>query len=115
MSLIISSSSLLYSTAISTSLLNLSPQVTEFDLAPSIASAPTFAAAILPSTKTLIHVTPTAVTLWDDLEAGNSTAIWQAPVEITSAQISEGTIIVSTVGGDVHVLKATSGNLDCIA
>jgi len=63
----------------------------------------------------LVHVTSAAVTLWDDLTAGKSTAIWQAPGEITSAQIHEDHVVVSTVGGDVHVLKASSASLERIS
>lgn len=110
-----STSSLLLSTSTSTLLLHLSPQVQQIDLVASIASAPTLAAAILPGSRTLVNVTATAVTLWDNVETGKSAAIWQAPGEITSAQISEDRIVVSTVGGNVHVLKASATNLECIA
>ena len=110
-----STSNLLISTSSATSLLRLSPEVEELDLVSSIASTPTLAAAILPGSTTLIHVTSTAITLWEDLTSGKSTAIWQAPGEITSTQIHEDRIVVSTVGRDVHVLKASSASLERIS
>jgi hypothetical protein len=110
-----STSSLLISTTSSTSLLTLSPEVEEVDLVSSIASTPTLAAAVLPGSTILVHATSTAITLSEDLTAGKSTAIWQAPGEITSAQIHEDHIVVSTVGGDVHVLKASSVGLERIS
>jgi hypothetical protein len=96
-------------------LIRLSPEVDELDLVNSIASVSTLAAAVLPGTTILIHITSTAVTLWEDLTTGKSTAIWQAPGEITSAQIHGDRIVVSTVGGDVHVLKASSASLERIS
>lgn len=110
-----SHSSLLLSTASSTSLLELTPEVQESDLASSIASVPTLAAAILPESTAMIHVTATAITLWEDLISGKSRAIWQAPGEITSAQIHQDHVVVSTVGGDVHVLKASSSSLERVS
>jgi hypothetical protein len=111
----IRASSLLLSTATSTSLLSLSPEIDEVDLASNIASAPTLAAALLPGTKSIVHVTSTAITLWDDITTGKSAAIWQAPGEITSAQVDEDHVVVSTVGGDVHVLKASSASLESVS
>jgi hypothetical protein len=108
-------SSLLLSTASSTSLLKLSPETEEIDLASEIASTPTLASAVLPGSTILAHVTATAITLWDDLTTGKSLAIWQAPGEITFAQIHQDTIVVSTVGGDVHVFKASSSSLERIS
>ena len=95
--------------------MRLSPDVEEIDLASEISSSSTLAAAILPGTSTLIHATATAVTLWEDLKAGKSAAIWQAPAEITSAQVYQDYIVASTVGGDVHILKATSASLERVA
>jgi hypothetical protein len=106
-----SQASILLSTATSTSLLHMSPEIREADLASQIASVPSLAAALVPGTTSLVVVTEAAVTLWSDIVTGRSLGTWQAPAQITSAHINAGYVAISTQGGVVHINKATADSL----
>lgn len=107
-------SSLLLSTAHSTMLLQFSPDITEAELGAGIASSPTLAAALLPGSPMLIHVAASGVSIWSDVTNGSASASWQAPAEITAASIHNDQLAVSTRGGKVHILKATTASLDLV-
>jgi hypothetical protein len=92
-------------------LLHLSSDVIEAELGAGIAGSPTLAAALLPASSMLIHVSAGGVSIWSDVTNGSASASWQAPAEITAASIHNDVLAVSTRGGNVHVLKADSSSL----
>lgn len=89
----------------------MSAQITEARLCDAIASEPTLAAAYLPSTESLLHVTPFGVSLWKDVTNGSSQATWSATAGITAASISETYVAVAERGGALHLLQASSESL----
>jgi hypothetical protein len=93
----------------------MSSNVVEADLSTTIATTPTLAAAMISGSTITAIVTATAVSLWDDLSAEGALSTWQAPSEITSGQVSGEYIVLSTVGGTVHVLKASSTGIERFA
>lgn len=85
--------------------------MTEAELSPSIASSPTLAAALLPASSLLLHVTAAGVALWSDVAVGVAAGSWQSPEEVISASICSDMVAVATRGGQVYVLKATPEGL----
>lgn len=95
-------------------LLHLPADIVEADLGAGIASSPTLAAALLSGSPVLIHVAASGVSIWSDVTNGSALASWQAPAEITSASIHNEALAVSTRGGKVHILKATTSSVELV-
>ncbi|OCF33570.1 hypothetical protein I316_04642 [Kwoniella heveanensis BCC8398] len=110
-------SRLLVSTASTTLLIHVDPEVSLVDIAQPIASIATLAAGLLPAADVLVQVTPSSIALWSDVLSGLSagTVDVDKENEFVAAQVSGELVIAAKRRGEVLLVEATPNGLTPIA
>ncbi|WVQ95773.1 hypothetical protein IAU59_002872 [Kwoniella sp. CBS 9459] len=110
-------SRLLLSTAYTTLLIQVDPEISLVEMAEPITSSTTLAAGVLPTADVLVQVTPSSIALWSDVTSGLSAGSIELDKEneIVAAQVSGELVIAAKRGGEVLLLEASPNGLNPIA
>ena len=105
---------LLISTATSTTILHLEPDVTEAEVSEDVRSRRTLTAGLVK--EHLVQVTSQGVQIWSDIGAGTTVGQWsvEGGQEIVTAQVHSQLVLVAARRGELSILAASGQGLELI-